>query len=182
MYEEGQPLNPKQLMMLAKNKYDIIKEKGQWKAPTPDQQQILALKSEIQSLKKSNSNKGTHPKSTNSRNQGKGKKPEWMFKQPEEKELHRYKTWNGRKWYFCGKATGGHCEQYRCHKGSDCKQLEPATTTKKRPQDNRQSSGKDKPKMKLKMEPDDRKAKASKLAKSLSALIPDNQDSDDSSA
>ena len=48
------------------------------------------------------------------------KKPDWMFREPEQKELMKPKTWNNREWWFCGKKTGGQCEQYRQHKGKDC--------------------------------------------------------------
>ena len=51
-YEEGSSnLTPAQLKTLAKTKYRILVEKGQWNAPSAEEEQIVALKAEISALK-----------------------------------------------------------------------------------------------------------------------------------
>ena len=50
-YEEGDNLTAPELMAYAKLKYDIIKERNMWNAPSPEEQQILALRSEVNALK-----------------------------------------------------------------------------------------------------------------------------------
>ena len=121
-HDEGATIDPNMLMKWAKIKYSIIKEKGVWNAPTKEEQQILAMKAEIKSIKntkerKRNKNKGKtdEPKDT-----PKGK-PSWMYVEPKESELTKPVTWEGRKYRWCGVKTGGHCEQYRCHMPSKCK-------------------------------------------------------------
>ena len=51
-YEEGTDLSTDWLMTLAENKYKILIQNKEWKAPSPEEVQILALKAEIESMKR----------------------------------------------------------------------------------------------------------------------------------
>ena len=51
-YEEGDiNLTAERLMMLAENKYKTLVDKKQWRTPTADKEQIVALQSQLNSLK-----------------------------------------------------------------------------------------------------------------------------------
>ena len=50
--EEGEELTPDELMLAAKNKYDTMKEKGTWNAPTAEEK-IIALEAKLDSTVKS---------------------------------------------------------------------------------------------------------------------------------
>ena len=84
-------------MKWAKVKYGIIKEKGLWNAPTREEQQILAMKAEINNLKKSKEKK-QGSKNGNKNNQNKEDnpqkgKPNWMYQEPNQSELTKPKFW-----------------------------------------------------------------------------------------
>ncbi len=51
-YEEGQDVNINMLMLQASNKYKTMFENQTWNAPSPEEEKILALESQIQKLKK----------------------------------------------------------------------------------------------------------------------------------
>lgn len=44
-------MTAQELMTWAKNKYDVLVEKGLWESPSSEEQQMLALKTEIDSMK-----------------------------------------------------------------------------------------------------------------------------------
>ena len=138
-YEEGEDMVPDNLMQLADNKFRLMKEKGTWNAPSEEEEKILALQAEVEQLKKSKHRK-RQDKST-SRRPGKGHqkqdskgkrrgdasnsnaKPAWMSNKPSAKDIKRPKEWKGRKWWWCGKETGGKCDpgQWRAHHPKDCR-------------------------------------------------------------
>ena len=121
-YEEGQDITPSELMAWAKLKYDIIKERQLWNAPSAEEKQILALRYEINELKKAVS-KGKRPNNRH-KNQNNSKpddgKPDWMSKEP-EKNSKKPRWWKNLPWWRCGTSTGGKCNRYRRHKGEDCR-------------------------------------------------------------
>jgi len=51
-YEEGQDVNINMLMLQASNKYKTMFQNQTWNAPSPEEEKILALESQIQKLKK----------------------------------------------------------------------------------------------------------------------------------
>ena len=112
-YEDGDlgDLSPERLMRLAEERYKILKDKGTWQAPTPEQEKIAALSAKLESLKKSQSNlkKGK----TQGKNKQKGakgkKKPGWLEKneRPSDSELKKPKQWNGKSYNYCHSDTGG---------------------------------------------------------------------------
>ena len=190
-HDEGETITANELMQWAKLKYGIIRENGLWNAPTKEEQQILALKAEINTIKKSGGNKNKNKQGQKNqqkqgqKNQNQRGKPDWMYSEPEEKELTRYKMWRGKKWYWCGHKTGGKCEEYRCHHPNTCKGLArklqdstPKEKPDKVPSTETQPS-KPKPKRKMNFEDKTKSSKQIKLSKALTnAAIVSKDDSD----
>ena len=114
--EGGATLEPEDLMKFAETKYKILKQEGKWNAPTPDKQEILALKAQISKMKRARSKVDKQTKE--------GNKPDWFGKAPSPRELKKPftpKEWKGRKWYYCCKETGGHCDgKWRAHDPAKC--------------------------------------------------------------
>ena len=192
-YEEGTvDISVNQLMHLTKVKYNIIQEKGQWHAPSPEESKILALTTEVAKLKnknKSNDHRTNkkYRRKYNPAHRNKNKDaplPKWMHEQPPQNELFKPRTWNGHQWYWCGKATNGHCERYRIHQGKDCYGKKPPITRKAPPprntNHNRQpkSSKTNKHNPKPKQEPDSKKIR---LSKALEAIHDTNMFDDEQS-
>ena len=50
-YEDGTNIKPNVIMCLADKKYKTLKIKGTWNAPSQEEENILALKTEIDKLK-----------------------------------------------------------------------------------------------------------------------------------
>ena len=121
-FEEGAEITPDQLMKYADEKYKTLLQKGTWNAPDANEEKILALQIEIDKLKKSGNTKKQKTKKSGKKSDPKGNKPAWFSKRPTDSELHKPKEWNGRKWYYCHKDTGGKCEGvWRQHTPSTCK-------------------------------------------------------------
>ena len=123
-FEEGQQITPDQLMKYADEKYKTLLQKGTWNAPDANEEKILALQVEINKLKsKSGSKKKKAAKSKSSTKNGTRKeKPAWFGKRPKEAELTKPKEWNGIKWHYCHKDTGGKCDGvWRQHTPASCK-------------------------------------------------------------
>ena len=131
-HEEGQTITTDQIMKWAKNKYEIIKETGKWNAPSNEEQQIIALRTEVKNIKEGKRNKT--PKNQNRRtfsekpNRNWEDKPSWFNGPPLNQEKFKPKTWLERQWYWCGKSTGGKCEKWRQHKPTACGQFTPTNT------------------------------------------------------
>ncbi len=49
-YEEGAEINIDALMLLADNKFKTFKQANTWNAPSPEEEKILALETQIQKL------------------------------------------------------------------------------------------------------------------------------------
>ena len=140
-YEEGQHITADQLMLWARNKYDLLRDKGTWNAPTDEEEKIIALQAQVKAMakqlnqtkEKGQSNpKSSAKKSNKKAAQKKKEKPEWFTTKP--KDLHKKVKWNNREWQWCGKDTGGHCECFVIHSPAECKGLKrkpPKTTTTK---------------------------------------------------
>ena len=132
-YEEGQDMTADQLMLWARNKYDLLLDKGTWNAPTEQEEKIIALQAQVKEMAKklsekktqqSSKGKGTKPTSIKPQDKKKSKKsekPDWFGQKP--KDVNKKVTWNNREWNWCGKDTGGHCEYFVIHNPSECKGL-----------------------------------------------------------
>ena len=117
-------------MVLAGNKYKLLVEQGLWDAPSAEEEKIIALRAEVQELKKSQtdtpSNAPTEeqPKgaTTKARKKKQPKpKPAWFTVEPSANKLKVPRQWNNREWWWCSPKTGGKCDGvYRIHKPCDC--------------------------------------------------------------
>ena len=125
-YEEGDDIDPQQLMTQAANKYKIRKLRNTWAAPSPEEEKILALEAKIQKMEKSTKGKGKNESkkkdtgksdSNKSDKKGEGKrrsKPDWMVKEPDDKS--KPKKVDGKEYWWCP----NHASYVR-HKPSECK-------------------------------------------------------------
>ena len=134
-YYEGEQINWNDLMQLAKEKYEVLVEGKTWNAPSLEEEKIIALESRFNKFQKG-SKKGKWKDEGKKRKIHDGKKKEKPYsltKPPKESEKDKTIAWNGMTWHWCGKATGGKCERWRCHKGKDCKGkgFKPGTDTRK---------------------------------------------------
>jgi len=149
-YEEGQDMTADQLMLWARNKYDLLRDKGMWNAPTEQEEKIIALQAQVKEMAKKLSDKKSKHTSNSTKSSSKtdssvaGKKkrskrpekPAWFTEKPND--VHKKRTWNNREWNWCGIATGGSCESYVIHTPQDCKGLKrtsnaPKERTHKKP-------------------------------------------------
>ncbi|KAI2512052.1 hypothetical protein MHU86_2340 [Fragilaria crotonensis] len=158
-HEEGEEITPDELMIAAKNKYDIMVEKGTWNAPTADEK-IVALEAKLESTvkninkkvsielrKKATKKGGTNDKSKKKANKSKGQHPKsWPPPKGDEK---KEASFNDQTWYWCGKDTGGKCEKWRVHKPKEC--LGAAAPTAKRSAESDGKKNKDRLSKKLKV-------------------------------
>ncbi len=122
LYEEGVDVNYNQLMLWARQKYDLLRDKGTWNAPTPEEEKIIALTAQVNKMseklraRKPSDNGG---KQIKDKNRDLKPKPEWFEKEPEDPS--KSITWNNKMWHWCGAKTGGKCESYVRHKPEDCR-------------------------------------------------------------
>lgn len=195
-YEEGQSITPNQLMNWAKTRYDILQQKGLWEAPSKEEQQILALQSQVSDLKKknkgntsyrngnrnSNKNNNSNNRNNNSSSNRQSKQenmPEWKTKEPSEADKWKVKEMHGRDWWWCGKSTGGQCECYRQHKPDTCKpDFVPRHLRQRQRNTNKESEPKKQ--KEIKSEKEEKPKKKVKLNKALQAIIPQDDGASDS--
>ena len=128
-YEEGKDLEPEKLMLLADNRFRLLKERDEWDAPSQEEEKLLSLQAEVEKLKRSSKKKPTAKKEKKEghtakrpRRQETPEKPGWMKERPADEDLKKPRQWNGSDWWYCHPETGGKCDgQYRRHKPSQCK-------------------------------------------------------------
>lgn len=130
LYEEGTEISADQLMLWARQKYDLLREKGTWNAPTEEEEKIIALEAQLKKMEKqmksgkakgnpkSNQN-GRERRTNNKDNPRRKEKPDWFEKEPDDPT--KKVTWNGKDWNWCGRSTGGKCESFVRHLPTDCK-------------------------------------------------------------
>ena len=139
------------LMVRAENKYEarLLDEENAWGKPTEEQEKIVAMTAEINSLKKER--RGTAPKKDKdkpaSKNPAAKKTPAkktkeqkkkasdkwaWKGKPPKDndiKENNAYvKTFEGKKYFWCTNHTDG-AGMWTLHHPSECEAGQTATTT-----------------------------------------------------
>jgi hypothetical protein len=112
-----------ELMILAKNRFDAMTDRGQWNAPTKEEKYVALegkleltfknIKKEINTKFKGGKHQGNKQKAG-----GKGAHPK-TWKKPKGNNK-KEKMYNGYTWYWCGKETGGNCEKWRAHKPKEC--------------------------------------------------------------
>ena len=122
-YDEGINVTPIKLMLLAANKYKTMKQDNEWNAPSIEQEQIIALRAQINKLKLSKANKdkpdvketNVNPQKTKSKWKRRDTRPSWMFVAPKQGEPTK-KTVNGKVWQWCSKH-----QAWGRHSQSECK-------------------------------------------------------------
>ena len=120
-YEDGEDMTPTALMRLARNKYKTRKDREIWKAPTEEEEKIIALEAELKRVKeasnkdkKGRANKGL--KSPKKKGKGKNnKKPDWMLIPPKEGQSSS-KTVNIKLYHWCSRHKA-----WTRHKPADCR-------------------------------------------------------------
>jgi hypothetical protein len=120
-YEDGTAsISPQQLMTLAKNRYEVLVEKGIWNAPSLEEEKIMALESTIKKLqsskRKAQSNsqgtKKSDKKGANSKNKP---LPAWVNEKPKPGEVKTREV-DGKVWHYCD-----HHGRWTHHKADECK-------------------------------------------------------------
>ena len=126
-YDEGNDITVEQLMLRAADKYKRMVEVKEWKAPSAEQERIIALEAALKKLtnkpeqqpKPDSKNKNKSNAASTSKDKAKSggkknkrqKKPkaEWMLKPPAPGEKHT-KTVDGGEYTWCAKhkSWGGH--------------------------------------------------------------------------
>lgn len=134
-YDEGSiEMTIPTLMELASNKYKILVLKKKWKAKTKDQESIIALQSQLSDLKKKlrdtskvagrkNDKQDAKTKNKKTDTSTKKQKPQWLAKNepPNDADLKKGRSWNGKTYYYCSPKTGGKCPgHWNIHRPSDC--------------------------------------------------------------
>ena len=111
---------PQYVMDKAENKYKILVNEKTWDTKMTDQDAILALKAEINKLKKQSKKR---PQSGRNNLKGKpnnGKKRVDITRKP--KDIHKPLKIDGKDWWWCSKETGGKCDgALRRHEPASCK-------------------------------------------------------------
>ena len=119
-----------QLMTLTANKYKNMMIQNQWEAPSPHDATIQALQTKVEKLQrelkrapKLMQQKSKQQQTKNEGQTAKAQRPKWLVnnEKPQPGQLTRTRMWNGNKWYWCSKETGGKCEgRWVRHTPSSC--------------------------------------------------------------
>ena len=128
-YEEGELKEADQLMTLMANKYKNMMIQNQWEAPSPHVATIQALQSKVEKLQweLKRAPKITQHKNPQKKKEGQSSKPQCPKRlanneKPQTRQMSRIRMWNGNKWYWCPKETGGKCEGHWVrHPPASCK-------------------------------------------------------------
>ena len=129
-YKEGEPMEADQLMTLTANKYKNMMIQNQWEAPSPHGAMIQALQTKVEKLQrelkrapKPMQQKSKQPQTKKEGQTVKPQRPKWLvnYEKPQPGQLTRTRMWNGNKWFWCSKETGGKCEgRWVWHSPSSC--------------------------------------------------------------
>ncbi len=98
-------------MLLADNKFKTYKQANTWNAPSPEEEKILALETQIQKLwrekKKQKQQEGKKGEDKDGTKKGKKKKkkdgPKWMQVLPADADKDKPKIVKGKQYYWCAK-------------------------------------------------------------------------------
>ena len=121
-YEDGKNIKPTALMILADKKYKTLKIKETWNAPSQGEENILALKMEIEELKLFRKETPSAPQG-NPRNKMSAKKdkPKWLVNNKTPSEIKESSQHNNHTWYYCYDKSRGKCNgKWRQHQPSKC--------------------------------------------------------------
>ena len=109
-YEEGAEINPDALMLLADNKFKTFRQAETWNAPSPEEEKILALETQIQKLqkekKKPKQQEGKKGMDKDGTKKGRKKKKDglkWMQVLLADADKDKPKTIKGKQYFWCAK-------------------------------------------------------------------------------
>ena len=152
--EEVKKYTPKHVMDLVKNKFRALQQDNLWDTQTSTSSKFLALKAKVNRIsdrqrgrqktgkdKHGRPHKGrpTRPR-VNRDKQNSALKFE-SLKRIKPENLKDVIMHNDKKFVWCGKDTGGHCEMFVRHDPKDCKGLKPSEDKKKAPPKRRKQYG-----------------------------------------
>eukprot|EP00978_Attheya_sp_CCMP212_P006227 scaffold14068_cov32-Attheya_sp.AAC.2 len=118
-------------MSLANSKYKTLKQKGEWNAPTAEEEKILALEAEMSQMKKGAKRAAGKKPSPSPANKlgGQGDaKPNWLKhnRPPHQNEVNKPRNWNSLEYHWCHTDTGGKCAGiWRRHTPKECRESPP---------------------------------------------------------
>ena len=124
-------VSPDKLMLWAGQKFDLLKEKGVWNAPSEEKEKLIALQAEISFIKKKfqyyHQNGGGDqghgvPGRGGKEGQGRrgGRKPLPSHFSVQPKAVNKVVKWEGEDWHWCDKGTSGKCENMIVHNPNKC--------------------------------------------------------------
>jgi hypothetical protein len=145
-YEQGTAMTAEGLMAVMLNRYEVLTDKGEWNAPSQEEEQLMVMRAELESMKnekKKGGNMGkiaimrkikekfarkapTNKKYNNNKYKGKSYKedPEWLANNEKPSPLTKTMNHRNKAWHWCSVETGGKCGgRWRVHKPSECKGL-----------------------------------------------------------
>ena len=165
---------PQYLMDKAENKFKILVNEGTWDAKMKDQDEIMAIRAELEKLRNQKSRGGRNTKKTKKKTKTKVN----IKRKPSD--VNKPVTINGKKWYWCSPETGGKCNGVlRRHKPSKCKGIarnDDSTTSSSK----RRSKGGDESKKRLKLKAKETTIDDDDNADDQSELTRENFDMEDS--
>ncbi len=101
-------INTDALMLLADNKFKTFKQASTWNTPSPEEEKILALETQIQKLqkerKKPKQQEGKKGADKDGTKKGRKKKkdgPKWMQVPPADANKDKSKTVKGKQYFWC---------------------------------------------------------------------------------
>jgi len=127
-YEEGEDIDTDLLMLQADNKFKTMFEAKTWNAPSPEEEKILALETQIHKLqkkkKKPRPEGGKKGEDKKGKKKGKKEKKEgakWMKIPPADADKDKPKTIKGKQYFWCAKHArwAGHITSTCQGKGLD---------------------------------------------------------------
>mmetsp|Transcript_101610 Transcript_101610/g.294034 ORF Transcript_101610/g.294034 Transcript_101610/m.294034 type:complete len:427 (+) Transcript_101610:119-1399(+) len=146
---KNEDVEPRALMNTALNMFKLMKESGEWKKPTESDREIIALRAQIEDLKKKSrgQDRGGNGGRRDTRRPTNNRKPEAMKSAPQD--VNMVVQYKGKPWYWCCKENGGKCGgRWRAHEPKQCKGL---NYHKPKGKDKKAQPEKETPNKKLKM-------------------------------
>ena len=192
-FEDGTTYTEDELMDLAETRYELLQDKGVWNKPSADQEQLLLMKAQLETMKaattktnKTNKRKRSDKdERSEDRSNYRGKNfkpaPEWKAKQERPNDLSTKNWWIGRWWYYCCSENGGKCPgRWVCHEPSKCEGRAFRRTNDDGPHQEAHKDNKE-PKKDVKKERTTSNRK-DKMVKAISAELNDDSGDDSSNA
>ena len=124
-------VSPGQLILWARQNFDLLKEKGVCNAPSEEEEKLIALQAEVAVIKKKFQDYcqnggggwghgGPGRGGRGGRGGRVGRKPLPAHFSVQPKGVNKVFKWGGNDWHWCGKATGGKCEKMTAHTPNKC--------------------------------------------------------------